>query len=84
MAPSVAPTTARLQALSPRDDTSWIKPREGAAVPAGEGTGEFKCDGRTHCSHMRSCAEAAFFIQHCPNTEMDGDGDGVPCERQWC
>ena len=46
--------------------------------------GEFKCDGRTHCSHMRSCAEATFFIQHCPNTSMDGDNDGIPCERQWC
>lgn len=19
-----------------------------------------------------------------PGTEMDGDGDGVPCEKQWC
>ena len=45
---------------------------------------QFRCDGRTHCSEMRSCAEATFFIQHCPNTKMDGDGDGVPCERQWC
>ena len=44
----------------------------------------FRCDGRTHCSQMASCAEATYFIQHCPNTEMDGDGDGVPCERQWC
>lgn len=49
-----------------------------------ETAARFKCDGRTHCSEMRSCAEAAYFIQHCPNTKMDGDGDGVPCERQWC
>jgi len=45
---------------------------------------QFRCDGRMHCSEMRSCAEATYFIQHCPNTKMDGDGDGVPCERQWC
>ena len=45
---------------------------------------QFKCDGRTHCSHMTSCAEATYFIKHCPNTKMDGDGDGVPCESQWC
>jgi len=32
----------------------------------------FKCDGRTHCSEMRSCAEANYFIQHCPNTKMKG------------
>jgi len=44
----------------------------------------FRCDGRTLCSHMTSCAEARYFIQNCPNTKMDGDGDGVPCESQWC
>jgi cold shock CspA family protein len=43
-----------------------------------------ECDGRTHCSQMTSCAEARFFQDHCPNTQMDGDGDGVPCEQQWC
>jgi hypothetical protein len=45
---------------------------------------QFKCDGRTHCSNMTSCEEATFFLQNCPNTEMDGDDDGVPCESQWC
>ncbi|MBV7434949.1 excalibur calcium-binding domain-containing protein [Cardiobacteriaceae bacterium TAE3-ERU3] len=33
---------------------------------------------------MRSCDEAKYFIRHCPNTKMDGDGDGIPCERQLC
>jgi cold shock CspA family protein len=42
------------------------------------------CDGRTRCTQMNSCAEAKFFIDHCPDTKMDGDGDGVPCESQWC
>lgn len=45
---------------------------------------QFSCDGRKYCSQMTSCAEARYFVQHCGNTEMDGDGDGVPCERQWC
>jgi hypothetical protein len=44
----------------------------------------FKCDGRKYCSQMTSCAEAKSFLQNCPGTEMDGDGDGVPCESQWC
>lgn len=44
----------------------------------------FTCDGRTHCSQMTSCEEAKFFLQNCPNTKMDGNHDGVPCERQWC
>lgn len=44
----------------------------------------FKCDGRTRCAQMTSCEEATYFLRHCPGTEMDGDGDGVPCESQWC
>lgn len=44
----------------------------------------FKCDGRTHCSQMTSCEEAAFFLKNCPGVKMDGDNDGVPCEKQWC
>ncbi|MCI2963155.1 excalibur calcium-binding domain-containing protein [Shewanella sp. N2AIL] len=48
-------------------------------------TPSFQCEaGKTHCSHMSSCDEATFYIQNCPNTQMDGDGDGIPCERQWC
>jgi hypothetical protein len=44
----------------------------------------YACDGRTYCSQMTSCDEATYFLQHCPNVKMDGGGDGVPCERQWC
>ncbi|MBP6497421.1 MAG: excalibur calcium-binding domain-containing protein [Campylobacteraceae bacterium] len=44
----------------------------------------FKCDGRQHCSQMNSCEEAKFFLKNCPNTKMDGDYDGVPCERDLC
>ena len=44
----------------------------------------YSCDGRQHCSQMTSCEEATYFIQNCPNTKMDGDYDGVPCERQHC
>lgn len=44
----------------------------------------FRCDGRTHCSQMTSCTEATFFLRNCPNVQMDGNNDGVPCEQQWC
>ena len=43
----------------------------------------FKCDGRQHCSQMRSYEEAEYFLRHCPNTKMDGDRDGIPCEKQF-
>lgn len=46
--------------------------------------GNYRCDGRTHCSQMRSCDEATFFLRNCPGVKMDGNNDGVPCEQQWC
>lgn len=51
---------------------------------AKEKTNPSRCDGRTHCSQMSSCQEATYFLKNCPNTTMDGDNDGVPCEQQWC
>jgi hypothetical protein len=56
------------------------KPSSTAAQPAAT----YRCDGRTHCSQMRSCEEATFFLHNCPGVEMDGNNDGVPCETQWC
>lgn len=54
------------------------------AAPAASPARSSRCDGRTHCSQMTSCAEAKYFLHNCPSVEMDGDGDGIPCERQWC
>ena len=45
---------------------------------------QLRCDGRTRCAQMRSCEEATWFLKNCPGTQMDGNRDGVPCERQWC
>ncbi|MEG3049121.1 MAG: excalibur calcium-binding domain-containing protein [Thermomonas sp.] len=72
---------------TPVEDRSWIKPKDNAPIAASAApaaSSDSRCDGRTHCSQMRSCGEAQYFIQHCPNTKMDGDRDGVPCEEQWC
>ena len=44
----------------------------------------YSCNGRQYCSQMTSCEEAKYVLNHCPNTKMDGDGDGIPCESQWC
>lgn len=44
---------------------------------------QFSCDGRKHCSQMRSLEEARWFVRNCPDTEMDGDHDGEPCEQQF-
>lgn len=45
---------------------------------------EFQCQGKTRCPEMTSCAEAVFYLRNCPVTQMDGDGDGIPCESRWC
>ena len=44
----------------------------------------YRCAGKTHCSEMSSCDEARFYLENCPGVEIDGDRDGVPCERQLC
>ena len=54
-----------------------------AVAPRPAATG-FSCDGRTHCSQMGSCAEAKYFLAHCPGVKMDGDRNGTPCEMHWC
>ncbi len=77
-----APATTQLTEPLPAEDRSWIKQR--TSEPVSTQQGGFKCDGRTHCSQMNSCAEAEFFLKNCPNTQMDGNGDGEPCEQQWC
>jgi len=50
----------------------------------GDQSVQYNCSGKTRCSQMSSCEEAKFYINNCPGTKMDGDGDGVPCESQWC
>ena len=76
-----------------RHYTDTVKRRELAAQPAttpvslsdsAAAGSPYRCDGRTLCSQMTSCAEAKWFINHCPGTRMDGNGDGTPCETQWC
>lgn len=66
------------------EDRSWIKTRDSQPAFASAPPASSKCDGRTRCPQMTSCAEARHFIQNCPNTAMDGDRDGIPCEDQWC
>lgn len=46
---------------------------------------EFQCEPeKSSCSKMSSCAEAFFHQERCGVQNMDGDRDGIPCERQWC
>jgi len=47
----------------------------------GSGRRGFRCGARTYCREMTSCAEARFHLEQCGLTRIDGDGDGVPCEK---
>ena len=83
---SKKPTVAELNAAE--------KVKRGAAVSAAAAKSAtspsmavnvgFKCDGRKYCSQMTSCAEATYFLSNCAGVKMDGDGNGIPCEKQWC
>lgn len=67
--------------------TKTTTPPTQASTPAPAPSSQvsaYRCDGRRYCSQMSSCAEAKFFLVYCPGVEMDGDGDGIPCERQHC
>lgn len=89
--PSAPPTTAPvIEPSSTSGSSSWSsspadkgRPK-GAVAPITLPIDSFKCDGRVHCSQMTSCSEAMYFLSRCPGVKMDGDGDGLPCEDQWC
>jgi cold shock CspA family protein len=52
--------------------------------PISQARDNYRCEGKQRCFEMTSCNEAKFYIRNCPDTKMDGDGDGVPCEDQLC
>ena len=72
----------RRPAIAPEPAAAALPPPDVRSTPAAPAM--FRCDGRTHCSQMGSCAEATYFLKNCPGTQMDGNRDGVPCQQQWC
>lgn len=39
------------------------------------------CGTKQHCSEMTSCEEAKFYLASCGAKMLDGDADGIPCEK---
>jgi hypothetical protein len=39
------------------------------------------CGDKRTCGEMSSCAEARHYLVDCGIGRLDGDGDGVPCEK---
>lgn len=46
-----------------------------------EGSSGFACEGKRFCREMNSCDEARFYLNQCGVNRLDGDNDGVPCEK---
>ena len=63
---------------------SSSKPTIRDEILSKEDVSGFSCQGKQHCSQMTSCKEARFYLKNCPNVKIDGDWDGVPCERELC
>ncbi|HEU0220132.1 MAG TPA: thermonuclease family protein [Gallionella sp.] len=41
----------------------------------------YSCGSKKHCSEMTSCEEARHYLKQCGIQTLDGNGDGVPCEK---
>ena len=39
------------------------------------------CGTKTRCQQMRDCEEAKHYLNTCGLKTIDGDGDGIPCEK---
>lgn len=75
--------------LTPEGEAKEEAQREIAAMPTSPSPPSsplptYQCAGKTKCSQMTSCAEAQFYLRNCLVLQLDGDGDGIPCEEQWC
>jgi endonuclease YncB( thermonuclease family) len=58
-------------------------PAPPAAAPSGgaeRGAADPACDSARGCAEMTSCEQARFHLRRCGRRDLDGDGDGVPCE----
>lgn len=63
---------------------SEVKNLKRLVQKGGTNSVKYSCQGKTHCSEMSSCEEAKFYLLNCPGVKIDGDSNGVPCEKQWC
>ncbi|MBK8536740.1 MAG: thermonuclease family protein [Candidatus Competibacteraceae bacterium] len=56
-------------------------PAVGAPVAAPTASSGFACSGKRYCKEMSSCEEAKFYLTSCGLGSLDGDKDGMPCEK---
>ena len=67
---------------SASEATELTEPKRQASFSQFDSSGgNFNCNTLKWCGQM-SCAEAKFQLTQCRNPNIDGDRDGIPCERQ--
>lgn len=52
-----------------------------SSAPAATVPGGFSCAGKRYCREMANCEEAKFYLTQCGVSSLDGNKDGVPCEK---
>jgi len=61
-------------------DTPPSMPKD-ATVSSVNAYGDYTCGSKRHCSQMRSCDEAYFYLSQCGVKSLDSNRDGVPCGK---
>ena len=74
-----AQSNARSRSTAVARSTGVVRSARAARSPVA-----FSCGNKRDCRDMNSCAEARFHLHTCGLAGMDGDLDGVPCERSLC
>lgn len=70
----VPPWQWRRGMRTPSGDSKPAELRPDAAKP-------IECNAIKRCAEMRSCEEALIQLQQCGAKGIDGDNDGIPCEK---
>ena len=75
------PETERCPPWDWRRGTCNVAPTARAPAAVTVNSGGFSCNGKRYCREMTSCEEAKFYFTQCGVRSLDGNHDGVPCEK---
>ncbi len=62
-------------------DRQQSAPRRSYVPPPARSSSIYQCGTKSKCGEMNSCKEAMFHLNQCGVRRLDGDSDGVPCEK---
>lgn len=75
---AVEPSQWRKQHPGTAQSPAAVTPVPAPVAATAQGTA---CASKRHCSEMSSCEEARHHLAKCGIKALDGNGDGVPCEK---